>query len=56
MFNINIFITKLENYIENYFTILKSRLQKLHKLGDGLTHSALKKNITKVIRKILKYN
>jgi len=44
------------NSIENYFSMLKSRLQKVHKLGDGLTHSALKENITKVIREIQKYN
>jgi hypothetical protein len=30
------------NSIENYFSMLKSRLQKL----DGLTHSELKQNIT----------
>ena len=34
--------------------MLKSRLQKVHKLGDGLTHNALKENITKVIREIPK--
>ena len=50
LFHINIFITKLENSIENYFSMLKSRLQKL----DGLTHSALKENIKKVIREIPK--
>ena len=38
------------NSIENYFSMLKSRLQKL----DGLTHSALKENITKMIREIPK--
>jgi len=38
------------NSIENYFSMLKSRLQKL----NGLTHSALKENITKVIREIPK--
>jgi len=38
------------NSIENYFSMLKSRLQKL----DGLTHIALKENITKVIREIPK--
>ena len=42
------------NSIENYFSILKSRLQKLHKLGDGLTHSELKENISKTIRNIPK--
>jgi len=34
------------NSIENYFSMLKSRLQKL----DGLTHEKLKENITNVIR------
>ena len=38
------------NSIENYFSILKSRLQKL----DGLTHEKLKENITTVIRGIPK--
>jgi len=38
------------NSIENYFSMLKSRLQKL----DGLTHTELKRNITKVIRGIPK--
>ena len=38
------------NSIENYFSMLKSRLQKL----DGLTHEKLKENITNVIRGILK--
>ena len=38
------------NSIENYFSILKSRLQKL----DGLTHEKLKANITSVIRGISK--
>jgi transposase len=36
------------NSIENYFSMLKSRLQKL----DGLTHADLKRNITKVIQGI----
>ena len=36
------------NSIENYFSMLKSRLQKL----DGLTHTKLKENITKTIRTI----
>jgi len=36
------------NSIENYFSMLKSRLQKL----DGLTHAELKENITKTIRNI----
>jgi hypothetical protein len=36
------------NSIENYFSMLKSRLQKL----DGLTHTELKQNITKVIQGI----
>ena len=38
------------NSIENYFSMLKSRLQKL----DGLTHEKLKENITSVIRGIPK--
>jgi len=38
------------NSIENYFRMLKSRLQKL----DGLTHIKLKENITKVISEIPK--
>ena len=38
------------NSIENYFSMLKSRLQKL----DGLTHQELKRNITETIRKIPK--
>ena len=36
------------NSIENYFSMLKSHLQKL----DGLTHSELNHNITNTIRKI----
>ena len=36
------------NSIENYFSMLKSRLQKL----DGLTYNELKKNIEKVINEI----
>lgn len=38
------------NSIENYFSMLKSRLQKL----DGLTHAELKENITKTIQNISK--
>jgi transposase len=38
------------NSIENYFSMLKSRLQKLH----GLTHAELKENITKTIKNIPK--
>ena len=38
------------NSIENYFSMFKSRLQKL----DGLTHAELKRNITKVIQGIPK--
>jgi hypothetical protein len=38
------------NSIENYFSMLKSQLQKL----DGLTHAELKKNITKTIQNIPK--
>ena len=42
---------KIINYsIEKYFSMLKSRLQKL----DGLTHEKLKENITNVIREIPK--
>jgi len=33
------------NSIENYFSMLKSRLQKL----DGLTHEKLKENIKRMI-------
>ena len=36
------------NSIENYFSMLKSRLQKL----DGLTYDELKKNIEKVLKEI----
>ena len=36
------------NSIENYFSMLKSRLQKL----DGLTYDELKKNIEKVLKAI----
>ena len=42
------------NSIENYFSMLKSRLQKVHKLGDGLTHGELKENITNTIINIPK--
>ena len=38
------------NSIENYFSMLKSRLQKL----DGLTHAELKENITNTIMNITK--
>ena len=38
------------NSIENYFSMMKSRLQKL----DGLTHKELKNNIEKVIKDIPK--
>jgi len=38
------------NSIENYFSMMKSRLQKL----DGLTHKELKNNIEKVIKDIQK--
>ena len=38
------------NSIENYFSMLKSHLQKL----DGLTHGELKNNITKTIKIIPK--
>ena len=36
------------NSIENYFSMLKSRLQKLHKLWYGLKYENLKENIAKV--------
>jgi hypothetical protein len=36
------------NSIENYFSMLKSQLQKL----DGLTYDELKKNIEKVLKEI----
>ena len=38
------------NSIENYFSILKSRLQKL----DGLKYKNFKENVTKVIGEISK--
>jgi hypothetical protein len=38
------------NSIENYVSMLKSRLQKL----DGVTHAELKENITKTILNIPK--
>ncbi len=38
------------NSIENYFSMMKSRLYKL----DGLTHKELKENINKVIKEIPK--
>ena len=34
------------NSIENFFSMLKSKLQKL----DGLTHEEIKKNIKKVLK------
>ena len=36
------------NSIENYFSMMKSKLQKL----EGLTHTELKNNISKVLEKI----
>ena len=42
------------NSIENYFSILKSRLYKESEEGEGLTHGRLKANITSVIRGIPK--
>ena len=42
------------NSIEIYFSMLKSRLQKLHKLGEGLKYENLKENIKKVISEIPK--
>jgi len=38
------------NSIENYFSIMKSRLYKLH----GLTHKELKTNIDKIVKEIPK--
>ena len=38
------------NSIENYFSMMKSKLQKI----DGLTHKELKTNIEKVIKDIPK--
>ena len=38
------------NSIENYFSMLKSRLQKI----DGLTHTKLKETISKVLCEIPK--
>ncbi len=38
------------NSIENYFSMMKSRLYKL----DGLTHKELKENINKVVKEIPK--
>ena len=40
------------NSIENFFSMLKSRLQKL----DGLTYDELKKNIEKVLNEIPREN
>ena len=40
------------NSIENYFSMLKSRLQKF----DGLTYDELKKNIEKVLKEIPREN
>jgi len=40
------------NSIENYFSMLKSKLQKL----DGLTHIELTNNISKVLEKYQKRN
>ena len=42
------------NSIENYFSMLKSRLYKVSEEGEGLTHEKLKTNITSVIREIPK--
>jgi len=42
------------NSIENYFSMLKSRLYKVSEEGEGLTHEKLKANITSVIRGIPK--
>ena len=42
------------NSIENYFSMLKSRLYKESAEGEGLTHERLMANITIVIRGIPK--
>ena len=42
------------NIIENYFSMLKSRLYKESEEGEGLTHKKLKANITSVIRGVPK--
>ncbi len=42
------------NSIENYFSMLKSRLYKVSEEGEGQTHEKLKQNITKVISTIPK--
>jgi transposase len=42
------------NSIENYFSMLKSRLYKVSEEGEGLTHEKLNTNITSVIRGIPK--
>jgi hypothetical protein len=48
LFHINIFITQLENSIENYYSMMKARLRKI----EGLTHSEIKLNISNVVRNI----
>ena len=50
MLLIKIYYQHFTNSIENYFSMMKSRLQKL----DGLTHKELKTNIEKVIKDIPK--
>jgi hypothetical protein len=40
------------NSIENYFSMLKSRLHKVSGEGDGQTHDKLKQNLTDVIKNI----
>ena len=42
------------NSIENYFSMLKSRLYKVSGEGEGQTHEKLKTNITEVIKTIPK--
>jgi transposase len=42
------------NSIENYFSMLKSRLYKVSGEGEGQTHEKLKQNITEVIKTIPK--
>ena len=42
------------NSIENYFSMLKSRLYKVSGEGEGQTNEKLKQNITEVIKTIPK--
>ena len=54
--NIGFVVSKFQftNSIENYFSMLKSRLYKVSEEWEGLTHEKLKANITSVIRGIPK--